>query len=354
MEPEINLITGTQRGMTLIHKVIKVFHETTGLDIAIDEYPGDKVDAIGNLRLGNMAIKLAIEAKVQPTKAYTGYLYQKFTRNLPADQGLLVADYINPVMAERLKKHDIWFLDLAGNAYINNPPVYIYVKGNKLPEAVGKEPRPRAFQPMGLKVIFALLCQPEWVNLPYREIAQIADVALGTVGWIIADLKEMGYIVEVGKRRRRLKKLKKLFDRWVEAYPEQLRPKLLIGKYATNEAFWWKNTKIKKMPVYLGGEIAAEHLTHYLTPEIKTVYVREKPQDLQLAFKMRKDPQGEIELLKTFWNAKCDYINKKDIDRKIVHPILIYADLLATGDHRNIETAEILYEKTIAGHLRED
>jgi len=192
------------------------------------------------------------------------------------------------------------------------------------------------------------------VNAPYREIAEVAGVALGTVGWIVTDLKDMGYIVEIDKRKRRLKGRKKLFHRWVEAYPEQLRPKLLIGKYTTTEPAWWKNTKFKKLAAYLGGEIAAEFLTHYLTPEIKTVYVREKPQELLLAFKLRKDPHGDVELLKAFWNIKCDNINNKGMDKKIVHPILVYADLLATGDPRNIETAEMIYAKNIAEHLRED
>jgi hypothetical protein len=187
------------------------------------------------------------------------------------------------------------------------------------------------------------------VNAPYRDIADAADVALGTVGWVITDLKEMGRLVEMGKKRRRLKGLKKLFDRWVEAYPEQLRPKLLIGKYTTTEPVWWKNIKLQELGAYMGGEIAAEYLTHYLKPEIKTVYVRKRSQDLQLAFRMRKDPDGEIELLKAFWNVGYDWI-----DKKIVHPILIYADLLATGDPRNIETAEMIYEKDIAEHLRED
>jgi len=340
--------------MALIERAIKGFREATGLRIEVVEHLHDKADAVAYLRAGDTELRLAIEAKARPTRAFTGYLYQKFTRNLPADRGLLVADHINPVMAERLKEQDIWFIDAAGNAYINHPPIYIYVKGNKLLEQIGKEPKPRAFQPMGLKVVFALLCHPELVNAPYREIAQVADVALGTVGWIITDLKNMGHIVEIDKRKRRLKEIKKLFDRWIEAYPEQLRPKLIIGKYTTTEPAWWKNTKLDKLPAYLGGELAGEYLTHYLTPEIKTVYVREKPQDLQLLFRMRKDPVGEIELLEAFWNAKCDYQNEMDAAKKIVHPILVYADLLATGDPRNIETAEMIYEKNIARHLRED
>jgi len=214
---------------------------------------------------------------------------------------------------------------------------------------MGKTPKRRAFQPTGLKVIYVFLCNPELVNAPYREIAAAADVALGTVGWVITDLKDLGHLVEMGKKKRRLTGLKKLFDRWVEAYPEQLRPKLLIGKFTTNEADWWKIKKLQNFDAYMGGEIAADYLTQYLVPEIKTVYMRGKPQDLQLTFKMRKDPDGEVELLKTFWNVECDWP-----DNKIVNPILIYADLLATGDPRNIETAEMIYEKEIAQHLRED
>jgi hypothetical protein len=30
---------------------------------------------------------------------------------------------------------------------------------------------------------------------------------------------------------------------------------------------------------------------------------------------------------------------------QIVHPILIYADLVATGDSRNLETARMIYDK---------
>lgn len=340
--------------MALIDRAVRRIHEDTGLVMDVEEFHGDKADAIGHMLAGNKQITLAIEAKAQPTKAFTGYLYQKFTRHLPAERGLLVADYINPAMAERLKQQGIWFIDAVGNAYINQAPVYIYVKGNKPMEPVGKGTKPRAFQPTGLKVIFALLCHPELVNAPYREIAQVAGVALGTVGWIITDLKDMGFIVEIDKRNRRLKGTRKLFDRWVEAYPEQLRPKLVLGRYATPEQCWWKNNKLNNLPVYLGGELAGEYLTDYLTPEIKTIYVREKPQDLQLLFRMRKDPEGDIELLDAFWNVACDFHKDNKQAQKVVHPILAYADLLATGDPRNIETAGMIYEKSIAGHLGED
>ena len=44
------------------------------------------------------------------------------------------------------------------------------------------------------------------------------------------------------------------------------------------------------------------------------------------------------------------------LNLKIQHKILllIYADLLGTGDERNIETAEIIYERELAKFIRED
>lgn len=331
----------------LLKKACELFRANTGLRVDIKQRKPEAADAFAYLRNGNKATPLLIDVKFHPTHAVIGAIAQQF-KQYP-EKGVLVADYINPIMAERLKALDIWFLDAAGNAYINNPPVLVYVKGNKPDRLTGKTTKRRAFQTTGLKVVFALLCNPDLVNAPYRNIALAADVALGTVGWVLTDLKQLGHLVETGKKNRRLKGLKKLFQRWVEAYPDQLKPKLQLGTFTTNESEWWKNTDLREFNTYMGGETAADYLTHYLIPEIQTLYVREKPQALQATLKLRKDPGGNIELLDTFWSIECDWT-----DNKIVHPILIYADLLATGDARNIETAEIIYDKEIAQHIRED
>src|SRR4030042_5811121 len=44
---------------------------------------------------------------------------------------LLVAKYINPQLADELKQNATEFIDTAGNAVINQPPPYTFVKGNK-------------------------------------------------------------------------------------------------------------------------------------------------------------------------------------------------------------------------------
>ena len=185
--------------------------------------------------------QFVVEIKTRLTQATLGMAVHQLER-FP-QKGLIVTDYVNPKMAERLKAMDMPFLDVAGNAYLNEPPVYVYIKGNKPVEKPHRKPPTRAFQPTGLKVLFALLCHPRLENAPYRDIAKAAGVALGTVGWVITDLKELGYLVDMGKRGRRLTNKEKLIERWVTTYPELLRPKLVLGRYRAVEHDWWKQAR---------------------------------------------------------------------------------------------------------------
>jgi len=65
--------------------------------------------------------------------------------------------------------------------------------------------------------------------------------------------------------------------------------------------------------------------------------------------RLGKDETGDVEILKRFWKPPemRQYEN-------LVHPILIYADLLATGNERNIEPAKMIYDKHILELIRED
>ena len=273
----------------------------TGIRINIDHYDyknsdGYRYDAIGSLTIGDKVIPLAIELKARPTLA----MVEQAKLTQANIQMLIVTSYVNPIMAERLKEKDIWFLDSAGNTYIKHPQLFVYIKGNKSTEKPTTRAS-RAFYPSGLKVVYAFLCNPELVNAPYRTIAEIADVALGTVGWIINDLTQLGFIVDMGSRGRRLKSKRKLLERWVISYPEKLRPKLEIGKYKALNPDWWQTTELTPYQAYWGSEVAADQLTHYLKPEIFTLYLPENEAiKLSLTNKLRKDPAGNIELLKPF------------------------------------------------------
>ena len=292
-------------------------------------------------------VRIPVEVKAAITRAGAALLLvqKQRTRRNP----LLVTTHVNPRMADHLKAEGLEFIDTAGNAYINRPPLYIFVKGNRPQEVLAGTPQKRAFKPAGLKVVYAFLCNAVLVNEPYREIAAHAGVALGTVGWFMKDLKQEGFLLDMGKRGNRLVRKEELLGKWMVAYHERLRPKLVLGRFR-GEPGWWEQKALKKGVAFWGGEAAAGMMTKYLKPQIITLYtVPLNLNGLLLENRLRKDPQGDVEVLNKFWGIGEEFARKD-----MVHPILVYTDLMATGDQRNRETAGIIYDEHIARLVRED
>ena len=334
----------------ILEKTLSTFQKATRLNVVIHDYGYDEIgypDAFMRIAYDDVELDFAVEVKLGITRATIGVVAQEFFSF--QEKGLLVTRYVNPRIAELLREMDIPFIDTVGNAYINQPPLYIFIKGNKL----AVEPRPeqiqRAFRPAGLQVLYVLLCNPGIENEPLREIAKAADAALGTVNRVMKELKRMGYLAEMGRRGRRLVGKDNILKRWVIAYPEQLRPKLFRGRFRAINYDWWKDIYIKEFDAYWGGEVAAAFLTKYLRPEVVTIYTKKPIGKLVLKNKLKKDPDGNVEILNLFWNFKLNTFNND-----LVHPILVYADLMATGDYRNIETAGMIYDTEIVRFIRED
>jgi len=319
--------------------------ETLGLE------PGQAVDLRVDLFLRMVIqgkeLRYYAEIKTAVTKAHKGLLLMRREKlNYPL---LLIAKYVNAQMAEQLRQDGIEFIDTAGNAFINQPPLYIFVRGNRLPEVAEKARLKRAFKTAGLRMIYAFLCNPGLENKTYREIAAVTDVALGTVNWIMKELKNLGFLLDMGKRGQKLIQKENLLQRWVTAYPEQLRPKLILGRFR-GEFGWWQQKRLDPLKAQWGGEIAAARLTQYLQPEIITIYTTtQELNQILIENRLRKDPTGDVEILERFWKP-VEIWQYEDL----VHPVLIYADLLVTGSQRNIETAKMIYEQHIIRLIRED
>ena len=336
----------------ILKLALEVFKKNLPVQVEFDEMEpvydiGKRADFLLRMVMHGKEIRYYVEVKANVTK--TDKLLVMMRKGGFEHPFLLVAKYINGQMAEQLKQDGIEFIDTAGNAFINQPPLYIFVKGNRPPDIVKHIPVKRAFKPAGLRTIYAFLCNPGLENKTYREIAAVTDVALGTVDWIMKELKELGYLLDMGKRGNRLIQKEKLLQRWVTAYPEQLRPKLTLGRFK-GETGWWQQKTLDPFKAQWGGEVAAAKLTQYLQPQIITIYTT--PQELNqllIGNRLKRDQTGDVEILERFWKP-AEPLTDKDL----VHPILIYADLLGTGNERNIETARIIYEQHIIQLIRED
>lgn len=336
----------------IIRQALDIFQRDTGL--LAEELPpvaekgGVESDVIVKITADTESWRFPAVVKTNISPANIGVALGRLIPAMP--NGLLFTRYVTPNMAEDFREKGIQFLDTAGNAYLNAPPLFVFVKGNRPTVAIGVEKTKRAFQPSGLQVLFSLLLRPALAAAPYREIASAANVALGTVTWVMQDLKGLGYLIDLGGRGRRLVRKAELLDRWATTYPEQLRPKLLIGRFRAAKPNWQEEAgDLARFGACWGGEQSAAHMTGLLKPQTTTVYTWEDANAFILHNKLRKDPQGDIEILKAFWNVAP---LKEDANQ--APPMIVYADLLGTADPRNIEIAKVIYEQKINGLVRED
>jgi hypothetical protein len=200
----------------------------------------------------------------------------------------------------------------------------------------------------GLRVLFVILCRPQLLNAPYRELATTAKVALGTIGPVIKNLETRKLIATFGTTlpKRRLLDAKALLQEWVTFYPATLRPKLQPRRFRAHDRELAQQTDLARFDAYWGGEVAADRLTHYLKPQMLTVYTLHNPTKLITELRLRADVNGDVEILNAFWDQTL-ITGTADV----VPPILAYADLMTTTDARDLEAARLIYEQHIAPNL---
>jgi hypothetical protein len=272
----------------------------------------------------------------------------------PADAGqppmLLVTDHVSPPLAERLQASEQQFADAAGNAYLESASFLVLVKGRK-PDAKQIARRAsRGFSTSRLKVLFALICEPQLAAAPYRAIAAAANVALGSLPAVVAELqRDESLLVE--NRQRRLNASKRLLDEWAQSYAVGLRGRTLSARHVAGRFASWSEWALPPAAVRWGGEPAAKLLGCDLQPGILTVYGDRLPARLvaqgHLVPAGPADYQGLLELRKPFWGETL-----ATATAQTVPPALVYADLLATGNGRCCEAAQAVYESFLARAFR--
>jgi hypothetical protein len=139
-----------------------------------------------------------------------------------------------------------------------------------------------------------------------------------------------------------------MLDEWALAYARTLRPKLVIGRYRAANFTEWRLWQLEKHQALWGGEPAGALLTDYLRPGGLTIYAKQVPGRMVVEYKLtavtdRQATDGLVEFRTKFWE-----FDVPGNTRGIVPPALVYADLLATGDARCIETARKVYDGNLA------
>jgi hypothetical protein len=328
------------RETEIVEKALAALLRTVGLQGRTTEAGPHRApcgDVLIEIKTPNRAYPFVAEVKNVRHFAAISLVKDKLACAKRGVQPLLVAPYITRALAEHCRTLHLPFLDTAGNAYLEAPGLTVYVTGEPRPADVQDNIRYRAFTPAGMKIVFVLLCRPALAEATYRDLARAAGVALGAVGPVVGDLQARGFLVQ--RPNKTLTNTPKLTEEWVTRFPDTLRPKLLRRRYeADMERLLDLDLRVHHG--YWGGEVGGQRLTGYLKPERFTLYLKREEKALLTQARMRLDLNGNTEVLQAFWNLPAD---QKYAD--VVPPLLAYADLMATADGRNLETARLIYEQ---------
>jgi hypothetical protein len=283
-------------------------------------------------------IQFVVEAKAAVRTSNQGFILSQLEemKNNSNRPIILIAEYISKKATHDLKERGINYIDVAGNSFIKYEDLAIFVEGQKNTKK-DKTNQSRAFQETGLKIIFHLLNTPEHLQDSYRRIAEQAEVSIGSVSNVMAELEELNYLLKT-KQKRAIKNTDELLERWVVEFNAVLRPRILRKRMRfvnQDQSKNWRDIDIHTENGVLlwGGEPGGAIITENLRPEKFTVFT-----DLELsevANKLRLIPSenGEVEILQKFWKNGANYA-------QVAPALLVYADLMNSGFGRNIETAK--------------
>lgn len=261
---------------------------------------------------------------------------------------LLFAPVVGRDLAELFVEHGVDFVDLAGNCFVHIGDQYVArIQGQR---AETRPPAEKALRAPANRVLFALLADTALLDATSRALAEAAGgVSPQTANDVRARLLAQGAIVKTrkgtswaaGHRRQ-------VLDTFLFGFP-MLLPNLTVGRFrakqATPAAIEADLTpRLGAIGEWRwGGGAGAQRLTGYYRGDRTLLYVREPNLAAIRKLPLVSDPQGNVVLLRppapvAFSGPKPD----------VVHPLLVYADLLMEGHERAREAAAEIYDTYLA------
>lgn len=261
---------------------------------------------------------------------------------------LLFARYIPQPTARRLIDAGVEFADLAGNIHLDLDSHYHWtVLGNRERAVAGRE---SAQTPSTLKMLFAMMANPESAQWTVRELAAEAGVSKSKAASSRRDYLNDGTIREV-EGHIQITDPQHLTDQLLSGYRQILRPHLAIGRFRSQErsveAFLVRlrqEAEVERLRYALSGSIAAYQLQKFYKGSAATAFVQPSSADLLKRLRLLPDREGPITLLKAFGEV----VFWRTMDHtSLAHPWLIYAELMSESDPRAHEAAEELRKEVL-------
>ena len=190
---------------------------------------------------------------------------------------------------------------------------------------------------------FVLLTTPGLVSAPVRTIAKAATTSIGSARSAIQALDARGHLMGGAKSRRVIRRKDDLTRHWITGSQNQLLPKLQQEAFEGPEPQWWTSqARDDNFPGALSGEQAARQ---WLKPTSTLVYGVPPWKDFRVSARLSKGLHPNVFLRRQFWDPHLVGTGSWALD------LFVYADLLVSGDPRQVEAAQHLRKDS--GDLRE-
>ena len=314
----------------------------------------NKPDVDGKLIIYFKGSSYEYDVKIKKTFSIV-YLHELESLKKYFDNMVLFSDYINGNQRNELRKKNIYYADVSGNLYLKSQSFYFFIDG-KRDLRLPMQRKNKSFGSAGLKLIFNLLINEEIINKNYRDISSEIKLSLDTISRTIKELESQGFLININQSIKKVVRKKELFEKWVSLFGEILKRRITRGKFISLDKNFlqsWKQLEFTNEKTQWGGESAANLLDHYLSPEYFTIYTDENNEDLLKNYKLISSRDGNIEISDKFWSYHYRQFNYLTNCQSVVHPFLIYADLINTNNPRNYEAAKLIYENYINGIISE-
>jgi hypothetical protein len=267
---------------------------------------------------------------------------------------ILFANHVGPELGRYLREHRINFADTNGNCHLSVDEGHVaYIEGRRRSKPVWES---HGTGRAGTKILFALLASPELVARPVREIASSSGASKTAASSVLNRLEREG-IIGVTGRDRILLRPDELLQRWLNGYVDRLRPRLVFGRYETRiedpdelDRFLGAQLSTRgegrfvdgsKAIRWAWGGAAAEHrLLHYYRGTTTVIHFDAPPSTAAKRLGLAPAREGAITFLGVpgplaFQGTQPD----------VAHPLLVYSELLATGEERARDAASRIRER---------
>ena len=251
---------------------------------------------------------------------------------------LFVLGYTSPTIMQTLCDSGISVIDYAGNCMIKHGLLCVNVSGQK--NTYRNDTKSHALSEGAIKLIFRFLSDKSFVGKAYRTISSETGLSLGSIKNTIEELTNRQFVMHTDKGRKLINE-DKLLELWVQAYNQTIRPKLMLRRmsFRTNEMRGnWQEMNLPDGMSW-SGDCGAYLTDGYLVPGSFDIYTSKPSAMLMTTGMVMPNENGEITLYQKFWND--------DDATKVAPKLIIYADLMNSGDSRQIEAAQRLIKNGI-------